>query len=375
MGKKNNIVFNLTIDDLKELGIIKRKRQRRKTPQRIMKYIQQPNNIKSVSDHMTGYSNVFNNANTSNLQTENLRLQNEVLNDTSKLKIDNLRLQNNLLENYPMIESDYTENRFKTIEDANKKLNVWTNHLLSTTYRPAIKTNYDDEFPSGRVEQLDDPNNIVHNDDNVDVAGTGGSDDFKAQEDETPQIVVKSPQQEDVQLPSLPVVQQTGIRSPFDMLKSITKIRRDKQIVPVNGDDISESIHNMANKTPPPNNYRLRDDASDFPEITKENLETHNKTQKKITNEHQETQYRVRQNNIQEAINEYKALGGNNEEILNSDKLRVIRKEITIKKAINEYKSLGGNKDEILSSDEVLPITKEILLLQDALKPKKGKQK
>ena len=65
MGKKNNIVFNLTIDDLKELGIIKRKRQRRKTPQRIMKYIQQPNNIKSVSDHMTGYSNVFNNNNTS----------------------------------------------------------------------------------------------------------------------------------------------------------------------------------------------------------------------------------------------------------------------------------------------------------------------
>ena len=71
MGKKNNIVFNLTIDDLKELGIIKRKRQRRKTPQRIMKYIQQPNNIKSVSDHMAGYSNVFNNTNTSNLQTEN----------------------------------------------------------------------------------------------------------------------------------------------------------------------------------------------------------------------------------------------------------------------------------------------------------------
>ena len=67
MGKKNNIVFNLTIDDLKELGIIKRKRRQRTKTNRLMKYIQQPNNIKSVSDHMTGYSNVFNNANTSNL--------------------------------------------------------------------------------------------------------------------------------------------------------------------------------------------------------------------------------------------------------------------------------------------------------------------
>ena len=75
MGKKN-IVFNLTIDDLKELGIIKPKRRRRKT-QRIMKYLQ-PSNIKSISDHMTGYSNNF--SNTSNLQTENLRLQNDILN-------------------------------------------------------------------------------------------------------------------------------------------------------------------------------------------------------------------------------------------------------------------------------------------------------
>ena len=87
MGKKN-IVFNLTIDDLKELGIIKPKRRRRKT-QRIMKYLQQqPSNIKSVSDHMTGYSNNF--SNTSNLQTENLRLQNNLLHDTSNLKTENL---------------------------------------------------------------------------------------------------------------------------------------------------------------------------------------------------------------------------------------------------------------------------------------------
>jgi hypothetical protein len=119
MGKKNNIVFNLTIDDLKELGIIKRKRRQRTKTNRLMKYIQQPNNIKSVSDHMTGYSNVFNNANTSNLQTENLRLQ------------------NNLLEKYPMIKNETNNNfesRFKGIENENKENQDLTQYILQSAY-------------------------------------------------------------------------------------------------------------------------------------------------------------------------------------------------------------------------------------------------
>ena len=73
MTKKHDIVFNLTIDDLKELGIIKKRRRR---GQRRIKYINSiPSNIKSSSDHMTGYSNLF--TNTENLKTENLRLQND----------------------------------------------------------------------------------------------------------------------------------------------------------------------------------------------------------------------------------------------------------------------------------------------------------
>ena len=56
-----------------------------------MKYLQQqPSNTKSVSDHMTGYSNNF--SNTSNLQTENLRLQ------------------NNLLDKYPMLKNEANNN-------------------------------------------------------------------------------------------------------------------------------------------------------------------------------------------------------------------------------------------------------------------------
>ena len=137
-----------------------------------MQYLQQPqqpSNIKSASEQMTGYSNVFNSNNTSNLQTENLRLQ------------------NNLLDKYPMLKNEannnnnINESRFKTIEDDNRKLNVFANHLLSTTYRPAIINKYNLSPIKRRVESIDDndPNHIVHNDDNNDVAKTGGSDEFK----------------------------------------------------------------------------------------------------------------------------------------------------------------------------------------------------
>ena len=67
MGKKK-IVFNLSIDDLKDLRIIKSKRKRRRRTNKIIQYVPQ-NNIKSVSDHMQGYTNEF--RNTSNLHTEN----------------------------------------------------------------------------------------------------------------------------------------------------------------------------------------------------------------------------------------------------------------------------------------------------------------
>ena len=66
MTKKSKIIFNLSIKDLKELGIIKTKRKSRKK-----KYIKQLNNdnIKSDSSHMFGQPTF---QNVSNLQTENL---------------------------------------------------------------------------------------------------------------------------------------------------------------------------------------------------------------------------------------------------------------------------------------------------------------
>jgi hypothetical protein len=95
MGK-NKIVFNLTIKDLKELGIIKKKSKRRR---RAKKNAININNIKSSSEHMLGPPSIF--SNTSNLMTENLRLRNEELsNPTLRIKDeeDKIRMNKKMLE-------------------------------------------------------------------------------------------------------------------------------------------------------------------------------------------------------------------------------------------------------------------------------------
>ena len=73
---KNKKVIYLSLDDLKELGIIKKKRKNKKINKR--KYIGgYNNNIKSSSNHMISSATPF--FNTSNLQTENIRLNNNLL--------------------------------------------------------------------------------------------------------------------------------------------------------------------------------------------------------------------------------------------------------------------------------------------------------
>ena len=152
MTKKHNIVFNLSIDDLKELGIIK-KRKKRSNKQKYIKYIS-PNYLKSSSDQMVGYSNVFNN--TSNLQQENLRLQ------------------NNILEKYPMIKNDLStehlnliNNKFKTIEDRNNFNEGLTRYFMKQTVDTGI---------------FNKPNNNGYAyDDNIDAPTTGGSIEFESQ--------------------------------------------------------------------------------------------------------------------------------------------------------------------------------------------------
>ena len=161
---KKKIIFNLSIDDLKELGIIKKRKRRSRKTNKFINTI--PSNIKSSSDHMTGFSNMF--SNTSNLQTEKLRLENDIL--TKYPMIKNEAINNNI-----------NEDRFKTIENENANNRILAQYMLEKMYRPAIQNyNNDDDSSSefsNRFESLNsDPNDIVNENDNIDVPSTGGSD-------------------------------------------------------------------------------------------------------------------------------------------------------------------------------------------------------
>ena len=169
--RDHKIVFNLSIKDLKDLGIIKKRKKKKK---RLSKYYKNiiPSNIKSSSDHMVGsYSNLFNN--TSNLQTENLRLQNKNLIDNSETnKTKLLELENNLTNLHNVTSNDLF-NFFGNSLDRFERKQI-ANQALSNI--PSAYIN-----GSGpRIEELDDSSSGYAVNDGIDISSTKGDTVFQS---------------------------------------------------------------------------------------------------------------------------------------------------------------------------------------------------
>ena len=367
MTKKHDIVFNLTIDDLKELGIIKKRRRRR---QKRITYINGiPSNIKSSSDHMTGYSNVFNN--TSNLQTENLRLQND------------------MIIKYPMIKNDY-EKRFKTIEDTHFNNNFLTQFLLEDTYRPALRE-------SDRVEQIDDKQ-YGSKSDNIDVGQTDGSDKFKANGDNQieqeeqmeqqtppqapPQAPPQTPQQTLQLTPQLkPTTQEKKslFKSPLGAIRTtavnLMNLNQSSKIIPTTttDKDETESLHNMVDSSyrGQKMNYEFRSDdgsthekAQAAPPITEPS--TLSNTQSPVVKASSETQSPVVKASIEStSANEPK-------KELTKNQIAYLKGKEKLNAARQEYKDAGGDDETILSTKILGEIRAATILLEK--KKKKGKK-
>ena len=388
MTKKHDIVFNLTIDDLKELGIIKKRRRRR---QKRITYINGiPSNIKSSSDHMTGYSNVFNN--TSNLQQENIKLQNSLI-------------EQKLLTNDYENEND-NENRFLALENDTFR--------IKRLARLALKQGYDGAYnrpayDRATVEQLND---------NIDVAATGGSDNFKS----TNNNMTSQPEIDEPNVNSTPIQQQpnlntttpsqtmTGIRTPsrtpskalynilsFGKKSKVQPITEDNKIrqddVPnysatkVSQDDVRlEDIYDTkssidaneildtesgtplnekrqqyesyrftegkskATTTPQPHESALKPRAVNFSDsksiapsfaVDYSSLKPPPPPDDIVEppQSKQPSQYRLRQGTIAALKSEYTNLGGEDEDVHTSTSMKFIRASIERQKQINEEKS------------------------------------
>jgi hypothetical protein len=354
MGKKK-LVFNLSIDDLKELGIIKPRRRRKS---RQIKYIQQPqNNIKSSSDHMVGYTNAF--SNTNNLQTENLRLQNDLLTKYPMLQASQ---NNNINNNF--------ENRFKSIEDENQKHKALTQYILTSAYGGEFNNNNNRHMTKysgirdAQVEELpDDPNHIVHEDDGIDVTTTLGSEGFSNYNND----------KDGVNTPNTPNTTQIGIRNPNDLNESYDEEiefvastpQKDQEEVLLDGEETKVDTR--------PQTRSQTQLQAELEEKTK--IEARKQSQKK----HLEKLSVLRK--------EYSKLGGEDTTILGSKKQGDIKDAIdAIKTRLenenrrilqnlkHQYTELGGNEVDILESTTVETIEEAISDLQK-LKNKKKKNK
>jgi hypothetical protein len=309
MTKKHDIVFNLTIDDLKELGIIKKRRRR----QRRIKYINGiPSNIKSSSDHMSGYSNLF--TNTENLKTENLRLQND------------------MLIKYPMIKNDY-EDRFKTIEDENNNNKVLSQYMLSRMYRPAIKNdNYiDDDSLSDftRFETLPDEYGSI--DDNIDVGLTYGSDSFKVQgqnpmnegeEEEKEEL-----RQEETKSNNTPnnVITVMRKQSSFNLLSP------PKIIPDVNSTTVQDTNNEINVSSPLP----VSEPVAVASPLTEQNMKAHNQEQ---------SRYQTHMAKVNTLKQEYINAGGDDQTILRSRRIGEIKAATILLQGNSTKKKKKGKK-------------------------------
>jgi len=186
MGKKK-LVFNLSLKDLKDLGIIKTKRKKRKGSKK-KKVINNPynnDNVKSISSHMPPYA--FMNMN--NLQAENLRLQNTALEEKAKQpkKTESTELvvsqQQPQLDRYQALEDQLNEQKLRTDNYFNQgKMyiqDLYSNYASSFSNPKKFSTR-DTNFSQPTSQSMDDTN-VLRSDtftDNVDVGATGGDDMF-----------------------------------------------------------------------------------------------------------------------------------------------------------------------------------------------------
>ena len=340
MGKKK-IIFNLSIDDLKELGIIKRRR-RKKRLNKTIQYIPQ-NNIKSVSDHMQGYSNEF--RNTSNLQTENLRLQNDVLSKYPTIQAAAQSNNNN---------SNNFESRFKTIEDDSNKHKRLTQYILQSAYggefnnRPMTTIS---SMRDAQVEEIiDDPNNILHEEDNVDVATTGGSDSFNNfDNDKDGSMSPDTTQIEINETPSkIPNTAQIGIRSPNILNESNTSY--DAEIEFIRDPEVEEKQEEKVEEKQVEEKVEEKVEETEAYALAKAQMKADKeiKEARKLSAEKQAQKLAVLRK-------EYSELGGKDTVILSNKTQAPIKVEIDklkqkLQELKKEYTDLGGNNVSILQN-------------------------
>ena len=184
MTSKKKLVFNLSLKDLKDLGILKKKKRKRKShrKKKVISSTPTTDAVKSISSHMPPYA--FMNMN--NLQAENLRLQNQALEEKKQSKqsdSNELVVSKPQIDRYQALEDKFNEHKLKTdgyIGQGVQHINTLYNQIKSFQPQQNTEQQSRDRFTQPTSNSIDD-SNILRTDtftDNVDVGATSGDDTF-----------------------------------------------------------------------------------------------------------------------------------------------------------------------------------------------------
>lgn len=159
--KTSKKVIYLSLDDLKELGIINKKGKRRRRGNRKNKMYNAGPGIRSSSDHMIGSSMPTQFMNTSNLQSDNLRLNNLLL--ESKLKEGEPQIKN--------IDNSEIDTLQKAVDKQQNNYYYITGLMEQNRFNQ--QPTHTSPFNSAYIDTIEMDN---------DVPSTFGSDYFKSQQ-------------------------------------------------------------------------------------------------------------------------------------------------------------------------------------------------
>jgi hypothetical protein len=176
MGKKTESRISLSLKDLERLGVIKKRLKRKRKNKKLTKVLDTLiGGAKSDSSHMKGYTNQF--TNTSNLNTEGQRLQNQLLGEAHEKQRKALEYLSNKNDDF----EKHTSGTFNFLLN-NIPFNNTPFHYnpLGNENRVEELQDEDNETPK-KTRFTDTPNRtqFYNTDDDIDVPQSVSSEDFE----------------------------------------------------------------------------------------------------------------------------------------------------------------------------------------------------
>ena len=378
MKEKHKKMILLTIQDLKDLGVIGRKKKGRRKKRRVINKINSQQNYQQP-DNPSFKSQTFNNS--SNLDTENKRLQNEVLSNEVSIRNSGAQNPNQIIQNKAIEDLRQNHEDFR-----NATINYLTNRFhRNERVQPEQQSRFARvsphiTFADNDINSIDENttyagengNSYLDENDNIDVPGGEGSESFIDEGTNIPEIKSEGTSvyswdmnYERPPTQNIPDTKSEGT-SVFSQVSDETKLKPSfggsgQKFSPENNiiDDNHTVQSNYTNEfaTPAPKLSKidqLYNDASDL------GIDRNQFTPNMVHMRQLIAQQKI----INPLQDEYVDEGGVDENVYNGGAME-LRKHIKIIKLQREYLDFGGTNQIIINSFDIDKIRRGIKKQKD----------